>query len=107
MNEKEFRIRRANLDLLEWHETSHLNCIRIGKSETFEHRLKKFEICSDLIDNEKDFITEAKFKCGVRADVFEINAGICWEVMHTEKNESIIEKESKLPKHIRIIKVKS
>ena len=100
-------IRRDNLNLLEWHETSHINCFRLNVGNTFEHELKKFEIFYDLRKNKEDVITEARFKCGIRADVFEINAGIIWEVMHTETNQSISEKQNKLPAHIRIIKVKT
>lgn len=105
--ETKFRIRKANLDLLEWNETSHINCIRLNPANTLEHEFKKVELCWDMLKNNQEFITEARFKCGVRADIFEINAGIVWEVMHTEKEKSIQEKIEKLPKHIQLIKIKT
>ena len=77
--------------------TRHINCIRLHKSTTLEHRNKIVEICNWLIDNDYSFITEAKFVKGGRADIIVLEEGIALEILHTEELKSFNKKDYPIP----------
>jgi len=73
---------------------------------TWEHELRKFQICWELKKRAVDFVSEAIFENGARADVVDLTNGIIYEVLHTETLEEAKHKESYYPElfEIRYIK---
>lgn len=79
-----------------------INEIRYSESEGKSHIDKKKEICDLLLAAKKDFICEAIFNCGGRADILVLEEFQAIEIMHSEKMESIVEKMNSYPKGISI-----
>lgn len=77
---------------------SHCGCIRIG-SETPEHARLKFEICLILHENGFEYLTEAIFENGSRADILVTDLNISIECLVTEK-DGPSEKDLKYPVEI-------
>jgi len=71
MNEKELAIKRNDVAREIKHTSSiHRNYIQLHPQNSKEHEMKKVEICWELLNQEKEFITEAIFKDkNVRADI--------------------------------------
>jgi len=62
-------------------DSRHRNCIRLHPQNTVEHEMKKAEICWELLQEDKEFITEARFENrDIRADVFVLDNGNIFEV---------------------------
>ena len=59
--------------------------------------LKICEICIWLRQNEYDFITEAEFIDGGRADIFVLDTGDAYEILHTEKMQDFKKKAYPVP----------
>jgi hypothetical protein len=83
-----------------------LNCLRWGSNETKEHILKKLDICIELKEINHNFITEAIFINGSRADVIDLTEGIIYEILVSEREENFKEKIKKYPRIFTIIKIK-
>ena len=83
-----------------------LNCLRWHNNESREHILKKLDICISLKNSNHDFITEAIFSNGSRADVVDLTAGEIYEILVSEDERELIEKIKKYPKCFRVIKFK-
>jgi len=77
---------RRTLNLIDLH-SRHVNCIRLHKNTTLKHRNKMVEICNWMLDNGYDFVTEAKFKEGGRADIVCLDEGVAYEVMDSERKK--------------------
>jgi hypothetical protein len=74
------------------------NCLRFRKGETFAHALRKLEVCYWLQKNGYDYYTEAEFDSGGRADIAVIHPiEFIIEVLHSEKDESILKKKRLYP----------
>jgi len=76
---------------------SHRNCLRLSTANTKEHELKKFEICWELLKEGKEFITEAIFDNGSRADILVLDDNKIIEILHSEKEIDCIQKARKYP----------
>ena len=64
----------------------------------------KFQICKQLKAWGHEFYTEAIFEpSGLRADVIDADAGIIYEVVNTENNDSILRKGRHYPLEIRVV----
>lgn len=85
---------------------SQTNVLRWSAGETKEHILKKLEVCMDLKEWEHEFITEAIFNNGTRADILDLTEGTIYEVLNTEDENEFGNKVSKYPQELKIIKVK-
>lgn len=84
----------------------HRNCIRINSGNTLEHELEKTRICMKLREEEHSFLCEAitqDRKC--RCDVVDITGGVCYEIVNSESEESIVKKKGTYPFPIEIIRV--
>jgi hypothetical protein len=84
------------------------NCIRFRPNESWEHVLRKTEICYWLSKNRYSFYTEAEFRTGGRADivVYEPSEFII-EVVHTEKEKTSLRKVNIYPlQDIRFVSTK-
>jgi len=79
-----------------------LNLLRFHSSESIEHINKKSEICKELEDSGKAFITEAIFKTGERADILVLDDFEIIEVVRSETEESLAKKNSLYPKGLKI-----
>lgn len=86
---------------------SHRNCIRLSPANSIEHERKKFEICWWLLKNKHQFITEAIFNDGFRADIFILDTGVALEILHTETDKQFKRKLDKYPKEIKVHKIRS
>lgn len=73
------------------------NCLRWGSGETDNHISTKLEVCKALKSKGHDFISEAIFLAGDRADVVDLVEGIVYEVVDSESEESIDNKKSRYP----------
>jgi len=76
---------------------SHRNCIRISVANSLEHEITKLKICYNLIKEGKEFITEAIFDNGSRADILVLDDYKIIEILHTEKEKDCLEKAKKYP----------
>ena len=83
-----------------------VNEIRYSTSESVEHRTTKKNICKSLWLKGKDFVTEAIFKNGCRADIFVLEDFKVIEIMKTETIESIEKKMKKYPKGLKFKPIK-
>ena len=99
MNLKEMQAKRELLNKIRYtnRSGSHINCIRLSHANTWQHELKKVEVCWELLKQKKEFITEAIFENGSRADILNLTDGIVIEILHTETVEKFKEKIKKYP----------
>jgi hypothetical protein len=67
--------------------------IKISKANSLEHELAKFFLCWEALNADQQFITEARFKNGKRADIFILDTCEAWEVLHTETEEQVKSKD--------------
>lgn len=115
--EEEYRLKSQRKDKIEYSDRSHVGCIRVNSTNTFEHELAKFIVCwsmaggsfggvkkidlHEFVDNivsqmeswdDEDFITEARVLNGRRRyDVYGMKDKI-YEI-ETGKSYQKTEKE--------------
>lgn len=75
---------------------SHVGCFRFG-GPTWEHEFRKFQVCWELNQRGHSFISEGIFNTGDRCDVIDLTAGIIFEIVKSEKKESLASKKEKYP----------
>ena len=63
------------------------NCVRLNASNALEHELAKFKVCWELLQEGKEFVTEAVFTNGKRADILVLDTGDVIEILHSETKE--------------------
>ena len=73
------------------------NVVRFSHTETPKHYLQKCKICYELRKMNIEFICEARFYEGTRADIYVIDKDLAIEVLHTEKDENLEKKRKKYP----------
>ena len=105
MNIKEIRNRNAKKLESGSKFGSHINCVHINPSNSLEHERKKLDLCHALRVLGKDFYTETKFTNGTRADMYCLDDDIAYEIVCTEKEESIIRKKTVYPCDVLVVKV--
>ncbi|MBS3156690.1 hypothetical protein J4442_00775 [Candidatus Woesearchaeota archaeon] len=81
-----------------------LNCLRWHNNETREHIIKKLDICRWLKEIEHEFITEAIFVNGSRADIIDLTDGIIYEILVSEEEKRFNEKIKNYPDIFVIVK---
>ena len=98
------RIINENLQLVRFSNRSgsHTGCVRIFPNNTESHERTKFEICLFLAKAGKEFITEAIFEKGARADIVILDEGIVIEVLESETKEQFEEKVKKYPESLEV-----
>ena len=79
-----------------------INQIRLSDGESMAHKLRKIDICRDLVLVGKHFITEAIFVKGGRADVLVLDDAKIIEIVASEKEESLVIKRDKYPKQLEM-----
>jgi hypothetical protein len=73
------------------------NVIRFSFTETMEHYLQKCLICYELSKMGLEFVCEARFYGGSRADIYVLDKDTAIEVLHTEKDENLDKKRKEYP----------
>jgi len=76
--------------------------VRSSEGESAAHIRKKKEICARLDQEDKQYITEAIFKTGGRADILILDDFTAIEIVQTENNSSIQHKRETYPEGIKI-----
>ena len=98
-NKRNVQVKRNKTSRLCEHTSRiHRNCIRLNKkSINTLHEAWKFEICCELIERGLEFITEAKFESGGRADILVLDLNLAIEIVCSEDEESVEQKRGKYP----------
>jgi len=86
---------------------SHINSVRINPTNGYLHEKKKFDICFNLIQSGKRFLTETIFETGGIADILNLTDKEIIEILSTEKEKDCIEKAKKYPSVFSIRMVKA
>ena len=98
------QVQRNNVSRLLRTSNRNRNAFRWSINETKAHIDMKFAICRKLKEWGHEFYTEAIFDdTGLRADVIDADAGIIYEVVNTENNDSILRKGRHYPLEIRVV----
>ena len=88
MNKRQLAFaRNDSMRLLDPMQRRPRNCVRLNASNTKEHEIAKFKLCWELLQEGKEFVTEAVFTNGKRADIFVLDTGDVFEVLHSETKE--------------------
>ena len=85
---------------------SHRNAIRISTANSLEHEITKLKICYNLMKEGKEFITEAIFNNGSRADILVLDDYKIIEVLCSEDEGACLEKSKKYPELFELEMVK-
>jgi|AKVG01.1.fsa_nt_gi hypothetical protein len=98
MNDRELREKRnQSLRNLVQEDRKKVNKLDIHRQNSKRHEKKKFEICWDLLQREKQFVTEARFKDrDLRADIYVLDDDEIHEV-ETSKQE-LMDRKDKYPR---------
>lgn len=77
--------------------------VRFNTSNTLSHEIGKFLLAWKLASEEHDFVTEAEFKDGGRADVLDLDTGVAMEVLHSETLDMVIAKTAIYPVDVIVV----
>lgn len=82
MNEHELEIKRNdNARKIKHEDAMHRNCIKIHPQNSKRHEMTKVKKCWELLQQGKEFVTEARFKDkDIRADIFVLDNGNIYEI---------------------------
>ena len=69
------------------------NILKLFRNNTLNHELAKFFLSWEILQSGGNFISEAIFKNGKRADILNLELCEAWEVVHSERENS---------KHIKV-----
>ena len=103
MNYKQLLEQRNKIKNLIRISNRHKNVLRWSSNETDSHLNMKLEICKYLKKNNLEFYTECIFLNGKRADIVVADLGFIIEILNSEKEESIKNKQKFYPLEIRTI----
>ena len=84
---------------------SHVNCFRFFPNNSDTHENTKFEVFKKLRKLNHDVLVEAIFLNGSRCDLLDINTGVIYEIIHTEKETEV--KEKNYPSCFGIVIIKA
>lgn len=103
MNQAELqRFRNQNMRKIKHEDSQHYNKLNIHAQNTFQHEKKKFEICYQLREQGKHFITEARFKNkDIRADIYVLDDDKIIEIESSSYEMS--ERKKDYPENTEII----
>ena len=98
MNKRDLILKRnACASKLNHTSSRHRNCVRFFASNTIDHEMAKAEICYLLKKKNIEFVVEAEFKNGSRADIYVLDFGVAIEIMHSETKERLNAKNYPVP----------
>lgn len=78
------------------------NCVRLNSGNTLLHELEKTKVCYQLQQMGMEYVTEAEFTTGGRADIFVLDTGDVIEILHSEKKADCVKKTSRYPKGLPV-----
>jgi len=78
------------------------NVIKISVGNTLQHEMAKCKKAYELISDGKTIVTEAIFKNGGRADIFNLTDLQVFEILHSETMAEALRKESYYPEELEI-----
>ena len=93
-----------NLRLLDIAYNKGVNKVKFAKNNTYKHELIKAIVCYILLKRGYKLVTEARFTNGLRADVIDLSNSICYEVVCSEREASMMKKKKDYPISIEFIK---
>ena len=108
MNLKELQITRNDTARLVRHSNrcgSHRQCIRISTSNSLAHEIEKLKQCYKLMQEHKEFFTEAIFEDGSRADIIVLDNNSAIEIVDSESDDSLQAKRRKYPVDFEVVMV--
>ena len=83
------------------------NVVKLNVGNTIAHELVKCAKSYELIKNGNIIITEAIFKTGGRADIFDLTNFRVYEVLSSETEEECLKKIEKYPPEIDVVMIVS
>ncbi len=109
MNQKDLYFKRnENARLFHYKINHKRNTVYVNTGNTLAHERKKFEVAYAIQTDGHEFITEAEFKTPDgklgRCDLVDLDAGICYEIIFSEKNENIEKKKGFYPLPIQVVR---
>lgn len=84
MNKKTYFARKKSKEYLDHQFNTKEGVIKLNKNNTLQHELAKFLLAWEMLQNDQAFVTEAIFKNGKRADIFNLDEETAYEVLHSE-----------------------
>lgn len=72
--------RNECLRKMDSHFRADVNCVKFSKANTIEHELAKAAVALEILRRDNEFVTEARFADGTRADIFDITSDEVYEV---------------------------
>ena len=73
------------------------NVVRFSHTETMDHYMQKCKVCYELRKMDLEFVCEARFYEGTRADIYVLDKDLAIEILHTEKDENLEKKRKEYP----------
>lgn len=107
MNKQEKALINAGYKLLDNSFNIKTNVIKINVGNTLEHEMAKLKKSYELVKGGKTIITEAIFKTGGRADIFNLTDLQVFEILHSEREKEALIKTAKYPEGLDIFYLKS
>lgn len=84
MNKKTYLARKQSKEYLDQQFNTKEGVIKLNKNNTIQHEIAKFLLAWEMLQNKQAFVTEAIFKNGKRADIFNLDDCTAYEVLHSE-----------------------
>ena len=88
---------QENIRLLSNTQKFNVNAVVLHASNSWSHEHAKAKICYFLKKNKRNFVCEATFENGSRADIFDITWGVAYEITYKETKLSIEEPAPQSP----------
>lgn len=106
MNKKTFLARKKSKGFLDPQYNTKEGVIKLNKNNTLQHELAKFFLAWEALQNDQAFVTEAIFKNGKRADLFNLDDCTAYEVLHSETVKYFNSKIESYPVPVKSFKSK-
>jgi len=97
MNKKQLeKERNRNARKINNNDSRHRNKVNLHPQNTKAHEMKKVQLCWQLEQENKHYITEARFKDkDLRADIYVLDDDEIWEIETSEKQ--LADRKNKYP----------
>jgi hypothetical protein len=97
-------VRNDNYRKLDIMKVRHKNVVKFSAANGFNHEITKAIICYELVKQGKEWVTEAVFPNGVRADIYVLDDDTVFEIeTNIEKNKAF--KEQHYPvKNVNVVR---
>ncbi len=79
------------------------NCVRYNITNSDFHELTKALICLEIQKEGKEYVSEAEFTKGGRADILILDTGTAIEILASEKIKEVKEKVKKYPEELEVV----